>query len=69
MNTIYYGNPSNGKRAAVKVGQPSYDLITKSFNRGAKRRATMAEADAVMYRRGYQRWPRKKPLPGEKAVR
>lgn len=69
MNTIYYGNPSNGKRAAVKVGQPSYDLITRSFNRGQRRRPTMAEADHQMYARGFQRWPRKKPLPGERAAR
>lgn len=79
MNTIYYANLTTGKRAAVKVGQGGTDWLDQTGQRNArgdpprrhsKRRATMAEADAAMLKKGFVRWARKKPLPvkQEKAV-
>lgn len=70
MNTIYYANLRKGTRAAVKVSQPSNATLCKIQN-GDKSisrnktptRPTMAQADAAMARKGYVRWPRKKPLP------
>lgn len=69
MNTIYFANLKTGHRAAVKVGQPSYTTLIGAHigQRKSKpgRRLTVAEAEDAMRRKGYVRWPRKKPLPTE----
>lgn len=71
MNTIYYANLKTGQRAAVKVAQPSYAVICRIENGAkeirrneAKPRPMMAQADEAMHRKGFVRYPRKKPIPG-----
>jgi hypothetical protein len=76
MNTIYYANLKNGKRAAVRISQPSYATICKIDN-GEKSIArnktkplpTMAQADAEMQRKGFVRWSRRKEIPGFQEIK
>lgn len=76
MNTIYYANLNKAERAAVKVGQGGIDWFEQNGQRTMQgklprnhtpRRRTVAEADKLMLKRGYVRWPRSKPLPSEAA--
>ena len=69
MNTVHYANPKTGERKNVPI-ERAYQYLderpvswARKINPRTKRRPTLVEADDAMLKRGFVRWPRKKPVP------